>query len=462
MASSLRSHLQLQVIGVFLAVAFAGISHGALPSFWVWQRSAPLSAEESKKLQSIGVGELYWQIGTITSQEASWKWTERFPIDFDSMRKVAPRLHFVPVLRLEPPPGWAFSPASSVALEKLAGQIIEVTGSDKLQIDYEASDRSIPAYAQFLRHLKAERSWHLSITALGHWSKYASQMVDLVDEITPMFYDLNPRRESLSNGRLANLIEPSSADIEIEEWKNCPIPWKAGLPNFSRVTVVDGHGMSRGHLRSWTWDDIWFSPLLESLSPTSGGQTVFDVLSSGILGVTPVRAGEKVVVRYPDLNQSKQLAAKAEQAGSQGVIYFRLADGTDMSGYAAYDILENASETVTVSSSSADSITLSSNRTLMPVVTQTHIRGYALGLKTDGEGWREAIPGQFVSISLDPADTRPTQGDLGLGTTTLYFRFSSIPAGGALKTGLLQHAPKEPVQWSVQGVDSDSQWHPLD
>jgi hypothetical protein len=462
MDSSWKGRFQILPISAVFLAGLTAFSRGNPTSFWVWQRSTVLSADEKAEIKCFGVEDLYWQLGTITPQGTSWNWTERFPVDLDSMQKEDPRLHVVPVVRLEPPAGWSFSPMSTQPLEDLLGEITRVTGSQELQIDYEAPDRSIPAYFRFLRQLKAQRSWRLSITALAHWSKYTPQLAGLVDEITPMFYDLDPGRERLRDGRLANLIEPVAAETEIDNWKKCPIPWKAGLPNFSRITVIDVHGASRGHLRSWTWDDVWFSPLLEPLAPTTHGQTIFNVVSSGILGVTPLRAGEKLVVRYPDLTQLKQLGAKAEQVGSQGAIYFRLADGTDMSGFAVSDLLGEAHEIVTVLPSSADSITLASNKTLMPVVTPNHLRGYALAVKTDGEGWREAIPGQFASISLDPGGTAPAPIDLGLGTTMLYFRFSALQAGGTLKTGLLQHAPKERVRWSVEGVNSEPLWHSLD
>jgi hypothetical protein len=463
MDSSWKGRFQIILpISAVLLVGLAALSRGSPTSFWVWQRSTVLSSDEKAEIERFGVRDLYWQIGTITPQGDSWKWTERFPADFDSMRKEKSGLHLVPVVRLEPPPRWSFSTASTQSLENLLSQIAKSMGSRELQIDYEAPDRSIPAYLRFLQQLKAQRSWRLSVTALAHWSKYTPQLVGLVDEITPMFYDLDPGRESLRDGRLANLTDPISAETELDDWKKCPIPWKAGLPNFSRVTVIDVGGASRGHLRSWAWDDVWFSPILEPLAPTTDGQTIFSVLSSGILGVTPLRAGEKVIVRYPDLAQLKQLADKSEQAGSQGVIYFRLADGTDMSGFAVSDLLGEAPEIVTVLPFSADSITLASNKTLMPVVTPNRLRGYALAVKTDGEGWREAVPGQFASISLDPAGTAPAPIDLGLGTTMLYFRFSALQAGGTLKTGLLQHAPKERVRWSVEGVNPEPLWHSLD
>jgi hypothetical protein len=432
-------------------------------SFWVWQRTSPLTAPEAAGLERQHIRELYWQLGTLAPDGADWSWREQFPADLAVLAKIAPSIHFIPVVRLEPPAGWSFSPGNTTRLIAILNEIVRARSVDELQIDYEAPDRLIPAYVDFLRTLKAHRTWRLSISSLGHWSALTRDFAGVTDEITPMFYDLSPAQESLHGGALSDLADIASMAKQLRTWRMCPIPWKAGLPNFSRITVVGTDGASRGNLRSWLWDEIWFSPLLTPRGPTTRGQTIFDVSKSGLLTDLPVRTGETIVVRQPDLSAIEQVSAEAASDGAAGVLFFRLADSTDMSGYEVQDLVAVRSPAaLAVRWQTESKLSLTASRSLMPIVSPSGGRGYALAVTTSGEGWREADPGDFSRVTTDAAGRNVVPSTLGLGVKTLYFWFGHLRAGQILQTGLIQRASRDAVRWHLQNFDPDSVWHSLD
>jgi len=436
-------------------------------SFWVWQRTTPLDSKEIAALQQAGTKDLYWQVGTLALHDSHWVWRERFSVGFPVLRKLAPFLHFIPVVRLEPKTGESVSAENFLQLLPILDETVSATGADMMQIDYESPDRLIPEYENFLRSLNDHgRSWHLSITALGHWFKFANDFQGLADEITPMFYDLNPKRESLSNDRLPPLIDAPVVEKQIASWKSCKVPWKAGLPNFCRVSVVNPAGVSRGNIHSWELDELWFSPLLSPLQSTRDGESIFSVYRSGILADTPVHAQEKVIVRYPDLGALTRLKSIAESNGATGTLYFRLADQDDMSGYSVRALSETASgsPTLTVHRTSSGCITITndSGYDLMPSISTSKERRYTLKLKAAPGTWREAIPGKFAMITSEDEGSHSISNGIGLNVSTISFWFSHLRAGQSLETGLVQNISPTPLRWSVPYVELEPLWHPLE
>lgn len=435
-------------------------------AYWVWERSKPLTHAEWADLKTAQVTRLYWQAGTLTTHDGQWRWSERFALDWKSLEQSAASLEIVPVLRLEPKEG-GLPEKTFPELTTIANSLAAESGAPEIQIDYECPDRLIPNYLGFLKQLKeGGKSWRLSVSALGHWAKYANQFQGLAEEITPMFYDLNPNRETLSAGELPPLLDAPTATRQILAWKTCPLPWRVGLPNFSRLTLVDKEGVSRGNIRRWDWGDVWFSSLLQPLGETKAGETRLGVTANGVLGATPLEAGETIVARYPDREALSSLLPSVAASGAEGVIYFRLAGEDDMSGYGVQDLskVPAAPPAFQVQTDSSTRITLKnlSSLDLMPRVFAGNplLRGYCLVIRADAPIWRDVLPGDFAVVTRSGDFTHPADA----GVTTIRFRFAHLAAQESLETGLVERAPggeSARVQWRIEPLEQENVWHDL-
>ena len=427
-------------------------------TYWVWQRASPLLPTEVTDLKAAHVTRLYWQAGMLKRDGADWRWAERFQIDWTALRTAAPGIAIIPVVRIEASTDSTFPVTSRAALIRLLNQVATAAGAGTLQIDHETPDRLMPEYIDFLKQLKeSDRPWRLSISALGHWSQEAKLLAPYADEITPMFYDLNPAPLRLEAGGLPSLIEPT-LEKHLAAWKGCPLPWLAGLPNFSRITIMDTAGKSRGNLRSWSWDTIFFAPFLEALKPTKQGQTLFTVSRAATLGVTPVLAHEQVIIRYPDRSALREAQSASAAAGAQGSIYFRLADSGDPSGYSVRDLASAKAESPELKLSRDSSgrfvLTNDSAMDLMPVVRGKESRGYTLEVDAGAPVWREVIAGGFATAHLGKRT--------GLGAAQLEFRFAHLVAGQTLTTGYIVEAGSAAtIRWRVRNLEKDDLWHSL-
>ena len=84
-------------------------------------------------------------------------------------------------------------------------------------------------------------------------------------------------------------------------------------------------------------------------------------------------------------------------------------------------------------------------------------RAYTLEVEC-GEGqpvWREALPGEF-------GDVEPRRS-VGLARR-ITFRFARLPAGGSLRTGLVQLAPRtDPnrLRWRLPQLYATDSWQPV-
>jgi len=435
--------------------------------YWVWQRTSPLLPEEARDLRAAGVTSLYWHVGTIKWDGSAWRWREHLPLDWPAVRASCPGVVVMPVVRIEAGASQTFPPLSRAPLIRLLNQLVAASASHALQIDYESPDRLIGEYADFLRQLKDQgRSWRLSISALGHWSGFAQALAGGADEITPMFYDLNPSLERLGGEGLPPLVE-GDLPRQMAAWRGCPIPWRVGLPNFSRVTVVSLDGQSRGNLRSWSWDEIYFAPFLQALAPTRHGQTVFTVTHDSVLGTTPLKSQEHLDVRYPDREQLREAEHAGDAMGAEGIIYFRLADLEDPSGYSARDLGQQnvPAPLFAVKKDAAGRIVLTNESSidLMPIARGAgkEDRGYALELEAQAPIWREVIPGDFAQVTSGEGDAP----GLGLGVARLQFWFTHLAAGNSLSTGYIGEARQDkavPIRWRILNLDQEDTWHPLD
>ncbi|HEY0256453.1 MAG TPA: hypothetical protein VGC39_03340 [Candidatus Methylacidiphilales bacterium] len=435
-------------------------------SYWVWQRTDPLIAQDVKDLRAAGVKELYWHVGTINRDRSSWHWRERLPVDWVAIRASCQGMQIIPVIRIEASSGLTFPEDSRAPLRKLLENLLSSAGSRALQIDYESPDRLIDEYADFLRGLKDQgRSWRLSISALVHWSKFGRQLTGCADEITPMFYDLDPRSERLVGDGMPPLVG-TDISSQLESWRSFPIPWKAGLPNFSRVTIIAPEGKNRGNLRGWTWNDIIFASFLQMATPTAAGQTLLEVKRDSLLGYTPLYAQEHLDLRYPDRGQLRRAERESLAAGAHGVIYFRLADENDPSGFSVRDLnadqYHESALRLTRDDSGRFVLTNIGTTDLMPAVRGAGAdeRGYALEIEAQAPVWREAIAGDFAKATTAAVGASGS----ALGSARLEFWFAHLASGNSLATGYIDEAPSTKavsIRWRIRNLKEEL-WHPLE
>src|SRR5688572_4724246 len=236
---------------LWMVVAACGATDRA---YWVWGKRRALSEEETRELRRQGVRTLYWQAGTVDGKKIS----RDVGVGLRDLASRAPGFTVIPVLRIEPGavPSLAYVQALREKMPALQGEA--------LQIDFDCPDRLLGEYAALLTKLR--KIWpKLGITALAHWPavKDFPQLARSVSEMCPMFYDLQRDPTGVKDAAdVPPLLDPTQVEGFLARWKSCPTPWRAGLPVFTRVTVFDQTGLSRGQIFQWDWDQIVFHPQL--------------------------------------------------------------------------------------------------------------------------------------------------------------------------------------------------------
>ncbi len=425
---------------VAIVLRFVAAAGGAESAWWVWHRGEALRESEAAAVRGALI---YWHVGVLENRDGSWKW------------KAAPIAGAgIPVVRLESSVREPFSDRD--------GFVREITrlGVEKAQVDFDCPDRLLSEYAAVLSEVHREVPW-LSVTALAGWSRNAAfaELQSAVDELCPMFYDLRVDPAAVGKGAPPlPLIEPEQVARDIAGWEKCQVPWRAGLPNFARITIYDAQGSLRGHVRNWDWDDVCFNRALETLIPTRLGMTLMRARTTGRLGGTALEAGDLVAVRWPDRKALRAALGAAEKAGAQGEIYFRLPDRTDGSGWSIAQIthLAESEPSFSLRTDERGRLVLrnESHTDLAPRLAGDGPgdRGYALEIDATAAIWREALAGEFwrVGAHVEP-DAKPAPVAVPLATR-LTFWFSDLRAGDSLTSGLMQLAPGarwESARWRV-------------
>jgi hypothetical protein len=153
--------------------------------------------------------------------------------------------------------------------------------------------------------------------------------------------------------------------------------------------------------------------------------------------------------------------------GAEGIIYFRLADLEDPSGYSVRDLGQQNIHAPLFSAKKDAAgrivVTNESSRDFMPTARGAgkEDRGYALELEAQSPLWREVIPGDFAQVTLSDGDAP----GLGLGVAHLQFWFTHLAAGNSLSTGFMDEARQDktvPIRWRILNLDQEDTWHPLD
>ncbi|HSI15684.1 MAG TPA: hypothetical protein VK961_26795, partial [Chthoniobacter sp.] len=314
------------------------------------------------------------------------------------------------------------------------------------------------------------------ITALAGWPRLPGfpALTGAVEEIAPMFYDLQGDPTGVSaDAPPPPLLDPAQFEAVLRPWKSCPIPWRAGLPTFARLTIFDRTGLSRGQIPSWTWDDLCFHKSLRTLAPTRLGVTLLRADADVRVASTPVAKNQLVASRYTDRTALTQAITLSRAAGSAGIILFRLPDSTGPGGWSLGDLAAIGTANLpklTLRRTTGEQLELINDS---PIELGPRLsgpkgdrdRGYALELDAPGPIFREALPGDFWRVTshaqLDAEKPIPVVVPLA---TRLTFWFSHLRGRTTLQTGLLQLAPEanlDTLRYRIVDGDNTGEWKPL-
>jgi len=463
----------------FLVLAATGLATEPLErAFWVWHRSQPLSLEEQEQLSTQNVRTLYWNVGELENRDGTWRWkgatlnlvgVGRRAAD---RSEVAPGFHLVPVVRLT---SEGKKPFARAAMPELLASLDAVAVAGELQIDFDCPDRLLGDYAATLAEVRRKVP-HLSITALTHWPTLRGfpALAHGVEEIAPMFYDMQADPTGVSSAAPPPpLLDPESVAVALHAWSACPVPWRAGLPSFARLTVFDRTGLSRGQIPNWAWDDFCFHKNLRALGPTRLGVTLFRADRDTRVAHTAVAQEDIVASRFVDRAALAKVLAVAHEAGAKGAIFFRLADETDPSGWSVADLgaLSSAEAPRLILRAAADDrfeLTNDSDHDLPVRLSGAKgdlDRGYALEIDAPAPLFRDALAGDFwrMASHANPDAEKPTPVAVPLATRVTFW-FSHLPARSRLQTGLLQLDPGvtlAQIRYRILNCEGATAWKPI-
>jgi hypothetical protein len=437
--------------------------------FWVWHRTKPLAAEEGAALKAMGTTTLYWHVGEMENRTDRWRW--KAPPR--PTQGLAEGWRVVPVVRLT---SEVKQPFRAAALAQLREELIRMAGEGRtLQVDYDCPDRLLPAYAAALQDIRRAIP-HLSITALTRWPRLDgfSALTAAVEEIAPMFYDLQADPTGVSvEAPPPPLLDPAQIEAALQPWKACPIPWRAGLPTFARLTVFDRTGLSRGQIPNWTWDDLCFHKALHTLAPTRLGVTLFRAGAIERVAATAVAKDELVVSRYADRGALLRATELARAAGAAGIVLFRLPDGSGPGGWSLGNLGELAAvaqPSLVLRRTTDETLELVNEKSIdlgprLSGEKNDRDRGYALEVDAPAPVFREALAGDFwrVTSHAEPDAKNPVAVVVPLATRLTYW-FSHLRGEGSLRTGLFQLAPGaslDSVRYRIVEGGNAGPWKPL-
>ena len=409
-------------------------------AFWAWQRNETLSGSDLAELSSAGVKTLFWQVGQLENSDDAWRWKARF------RRPSLPNIKVIPVLRLESRGRSPFEPEAMPSLLQIVAAVAAADGGRELQIDYDCPDRLLPEYANALQQIR-KLVPQLSITALPGWIRQPAfpELAASVTEMSTMFYDFEPD-PAVPGAAPVPVVVPEKAGAWLTEWNRCPTPWRAGIPNFARLTVYDPDGRSRGHIREWSWDSVTFNPALALERATALGLTLFRARANSRIGNTPLHERQLLAVRWPDRAALSELIAAVKKSSARGMVIFRLPDSSAASGWSLRQLQHLSSLPGLMLRKASDSeqleLTNKGDGDLAPVFQAgPEPAGYVLQIEAELPIFREAEEGEFWRVEGEIIKGSHASAVLIPLANRLNFSFSHLRAGQSLKSGLIRLAP---------------------
>ena len=444
-------------------------ARGFESTYWVWHRSEPLSIAEGKALFAQGVRQVYWHSGELRGEAGAWRETQELAVPRPAWDLP---VTVIPVLRLAPDDSPPLDAAAADLVGRALAHLAQLGAAPEVQLDFDCPDRRLAEYAAFLAKIRQTLApIRLSATALAGWSRLPAfaQLQDSVDALFPMFYDLEPD----APGKLVPLTG-AGLPGQIASWKDCRVPWYAGLPNFARLSVFESDGRSRGHIREWTWDDVSFNPALVLAGEPAPGLTVLRSETATILAETPLTPDQTLACRLPDRLALAAAVVHAQNAGARGIAIFRLPGEGPQGGWSLAQmgtILQGrkVGEPHFICRLTANGLELENDSAtdLPPRLSgpaDARDRGWQLEVEY-GKGptdvFREASAGEFAEVfgHKDPNGAVPRRVPIPMAERLTYW-FSDLRAGESRRTGLLQvpAAFIGELRWRIPGSPQNSDW----
>lgn len=432
-------------------------------AFWVWHRATDISSSEREQLTTAGCKTLYWHAGMIAVREGAWTGDGGWLAP--EANPSSSNLRCVPVLR-GIIGGLRSLPKDPDGLIRLLQRARERWNADEVQLDFDCPDRLLGEYAaQLARCREAIKPTRLSITALAGWAVHPEfeALQAGVDELLPMFYDLEPDTpEQARQGRFEPLLDGAVFARHLKAWQRCRTPWRAGLPCFARISLFDPDGRSRGHLRDWAWDEVVFHGALREVPLQGTGLRALEVTEQTRLHTTDLLKGQKLVVREVDVSVGRECARQALESGAQGLVWFRLPTDSAPAGWSLTQALSLSTDTPRLQlRMEKDTLILfnNGNSDLPPRFANTpdKQRGWQIEIEaTDASPvFRDVVAGDFASVTPGTELSRATR---------VTFWFADLKAGASRRTSLFQLAPGTAVtrlRWRCLGDSDNVPWQSL-
>ena len=446
------------VIFAWCAFVLAGFARGEDTAFWIWGKRPAIPPAQREELLRQGTRTLYRQAATVDGKnlpEATMARLAEFAAD-------AKDFTVVPVIRVE-----SRDVPTADYFRKLRAAL-PVLQSERLQIDFDCPDRLLGDYAALLRELRS--TWpRLGITALAHWPlvKDFPELARSSGEICPMFYDLQRDPTGVSaETPPPPLLDPAQVLPILERWKECPAPWRAGLPAFTRVTVFDKTGLSRGQIFGWEWPEVVFNQQLRSAKAGALGVQLLRVAAPTRIARRALEKDEWLAVRQTDPEALATCRSAAAKAGAIGIVFFRLPDAEDDSTISLRSLAAGDGQAPKMHAWISGGALVLENRgaaDLAPrLAGERHDRdrGHTLEVDAPAAYFREAEPGDFhrVTAHVSP-ESEPRIAPVH-AATRITFWVSHLDAGASLRSGLFQlapHADARRIRWRFGG----GEWQPL-
>jgi len=215
--------------------------------------------------------------------------------------------------------------------------------SGRLQIDFDCPSALLPQYANRLEALRNDLELdHLSVTALASWIDAPGfrALGEVADELVPMFYDLERDEPAdVRKGNFHGMVDASTIQW-IHKWNPCLTPWRAGLPNFQRLSIFNEDGSLVGHHRKWSIDGLLNHPAIEASPAQPDNIRLYQVVADGTLSGIPIQTQQTLAWRQPDESMTREAIDAARSAGAIGIVWFAHPDSAPKAWHSVAHLTE--------------------------------------------------------------------------------------------------------------------------
>ena len=340
----------------------------------------------------------------------------------------------IPVIRLES----TIKNPSEIDPEALAKWARDAGVTKSIQFDYDCPSGLLSVYAKLLQGFReAFGPVELSTTALGDWC-YSKQWPDLeavVDGVYPMLYDVLPERkqEAFHPEQVRPLVDSDYLKRLISKWDAVTsIPWRAGLPNFTRLSIFRD-GRSKGHIRSWSLDGLIENSDLE-FKGDSPGVSYFRVSSSTRVGGIPLQTDDWLCIRYCERCELRTVIEALRVTSARGIVWFQM-PRRDLasSGWSTTEVANQFTGTPVLKAFFRDNRLILTNSGGGDLPPALDYGGHKIKLSWTRPFLREFIPGDFRIAGILQNDRSVPL----VAATELQLRFSRLRAGESIASGLI-------------------------